>query len=303
MKVFNRVILTILLASSVMMNNVIAGETWYVSTTLNGMAGNYSGSVERNDLISGSIWLNAEYLDNFSFALAYNNFRINFKDTGFGSFQINQNAFAGRLQYHFFSDSMGGRITAQLVAHKISNNDATTLTDNVSVISPKIAYLNFSKDLYLDLEYVKSDYPNNGNLSIHQITPSIGFGFNQNSDWLRFKVYFINSSDKNLSQGEESLTSVDIKWTHWLSPGAILGINNFFIDVLAGKRIYAVDNDAFSVYNLADVQQGSALLGIGWRPGDDLDITAIAGVENYENKAINNKYSQPYVYISLTQHW
>ncbi len=303
MKNLNRIICAIFLASSVVSGSVNAGETWYVSTTLNGMAGSYSGSVERDNLLSGSVWLNADHLDDYSFALAYNNFRINFKDTGSGPFEINQNAFAGRFQYHFYSDTVGGRITAQLVAHKISNNDVTTFTDNVSVIAPKIAYLNYSKDLYLDLEYVKSDYPNNSNLSIYQITPSIGFGFNQNADWLRFKAYFINSSDKNLSQGEESLTSIDIKWTRWLAPGAVLGVNNFFIDVLAGQRIYAVDNDAFAVYNLADVQQGSALLGIGWRPGEDLDVTAIAGVEKYENKTISNVYNQPYMYISLTQHW
>ena len=113
-------------------------------------------------------------------------------------------------------------------------------------------------------------------------------------------AYFDN---KILTQGEESLTSAEIKWTHWLSPNAIFGLDNFFIDVLAGERIFAVDNESFSVYNLEDVQQGSVLLGLGWRVGEDFDVTAIAGVEKYNNKIIENEYDRQYLYISLTQHW
>ncbi len=303
MKKLKKFLLPTLMLVGSMASNVYAGEDWYVSATASAMPGQYSGSVERDNVFSGSLILNADYLDSFSVALAYNNTRINFKDTGFDAFVINQNAFAGRVQYHFYADSLGGRITTQLVAHTISNNDATKLTDEVSVAAPKIAYMNYAKDLYMDIEYVQSEYPNNANLKMQQFTPSIGFGFNQNSDWLRVKAYLIKSSDKNLSQGEESLTSLDIKWSHWLAPGAALGLNSFFVDVLAGKRIFAVDNDAFTVYNLADVQQGSVLFGLGWKPGEDFDVTVIAGVEKYENKIINNTYNQQYLYVSLTKSW
>lgn len=303
MKNFKRSLLPALALSSVMATNVNAGEDWYVSTTLSAMPGMYTGSVERDSLFSGSLILNADYLDSFSFAMAYNNTTIAFKDTGAGTFEIAQDAFAGRLQYHFFTDMLGGKVTAQVVGHIISNDDPTGLTDEVTVIAPKLAYINYDQDLYLDVEYTESYYPNNGDLTMTQITPSIGFGFNQNADWLRIKAYLITSSDKNLSQGEESLNSVDIKWTHWLAPGATLGLDSFFIDVLAGKRIFAVDNDAFTVYNLADVQQGSVLLGLGWKPGESVDITAIAGVENYENKLIGNVYNQQYLYVSLTKSW
>ncbi len=293
----------LLMVTSTAFTDAFAGDEWYVSTTINGMAGNYSGSDQRNDLVSASFILNADYLDNFSFALAYNSSSINFKDLGVGEFKIKQDAFAGQLQYHFFSDSLGGKLTAQIVAHSISNDDTTTLTDEVTIYSPKLAYLNFDKDLYLDFEYVNSSYPNNGNLSIQQYSPTIGLGLNNNTDWLRFKAYLIQSSDKNLSQGVDSLSSVDIKWSHWLSSNAFMSINNFFIDTLIGKRIYAVDNDAFSVYNLADIQLGSVSLGAGWKSGEDLDITFIVGTEKYVNNTISNEYYQQYLYISLTKHW
>jgi len=303
MKKLKKILLPVLTLVGAVATNVNASDDWYVSATVSAMPGQYSGSVERDNLFSGSLILNADYLDSFSFAVAYNNTKINFKNVGLGAFAINQNSFAGRLQYHFYTDSLGGQITTQLVAHTISNNDATKLTDEVTVVAPKIAYMNYAKDLYMDVEYVQSDYPNNGNLKMQQFTPSIGFGFNQNSDWLRLKAYLIKSSDKTLSQGEESLTSFDVKWSHWLAPDAVLGLNSFFVDVLAGKRIFAVDNDAFTVYNLADVQQGSVLLGFGWQPAEDFDVTLIAGVEKYENKIINNTYNQQYLYVSLTKSW
>ena len=281
----------------------ISSETWYVATTVNSMIGNYSGSEQRNDLFSGTFILDIDYLDSLSFSLAYNDFSINFKDLGTGEFEIKQNTLSGKVQYHYFSDKYKGTISTQLVVHSITNNDVTLLTDNVSVYSPKISYLNLNKSLYFDLEYVNSSYPGNSNLVIQQFSPSIGFSFNDGSDWLRFKTFLIQSSDKTLSQGEDSLTSIDIKWMHWLSPDSFLSINNVFIDVLAGKRIFAVDNDAYSVYNLADVQQGSLLFGAAWRAKDDLSISAILGVEKYENTSISNSYNQQYLYLSLTKLW
>ncbi len=280
-----------------------AGEQWYTSATISAMPGTYSGSDQRSDLFSTTLILNASYLDNFSIALAYNNFKINFKDTGSGAFKINQNGIAARLQYHFYSDALNGKLTAQLVTHNISNNDATTLSDDASVIAPKIAYTNLAKDLYMDFEYVNSSYPNNGNLTIQQYTPSIGFGLNHNADWIQFKAFFINSNDQSLSQGEDALNSLSMNWNHWFQPGAILGIKRFFTNILVGQRIYAVDNDSFSVYNLADIQQGSLLMGLGWKAGEDSDITFIIGNENYENKSINDSYKQQYIYLSFTQNW
>jgi len=292
-----------IMASLILTPSAFAGENWYVSTTASVMPGKYSGSEQRNSLFSGSLLLNADYLDTFNFAIAYNKSSIDFKKINGTGANINQNSYAGRLQYHFFSDSLGGIVTTQLVMHNISNDDITTLTDNVSVIAPKLSYLNYDKDFYMDIEYVKSSYPNNSDLTITQYTPSLGFSFNKNSDWLSFKAYLINSSNKNLSQNEDSLSSLDIKWTHWSGPDALLGINNFFIDILTGNRIFAVDNDAFAVYNLADLQKGSLSVGASWKIKQNIDVTAILGIEDYENKPINNSYKQQYLYFSLTKHW
>ena len=293
----------VLLLGILSSQSVFAGDIWYVSATASVMPGNYSGSKQRNSLLSSSIILNADYLDAFSFSVAYNNFKINFKPVNGVSSDINQDQFAGRMQYHFFSDLFKGRLTAQLVAYDISNDDITKLTDDVSVISPGFFYRNINKTLSVGIEYVRSKYSSNNHLVMTQWTPSFGFGFNNKADWLGFKAFLIDSSDRRLSQGEDAMKSLDIKWTHWLAPDALLNINHFFISVLAGQRIFAVDNDAFSVYNLADVQKGSLLAGVTWKLKYDIDITSLMGLDRYENKSINDSYNQQYLYLGLTKHW
>lgn len=303
MKNLKRALFSFLIVIGVLDTAAYADERWYVDATVNGMAGRYSDAELRDNFYSGSAWLNVDYIDIYSFAVAYNNLNISFKDAGSSAFDVNQQAFAGRFQYYFYNDTLGGKITAQLVAHDISNDARPTQAGDVTIISPKLVYTNYAKDLSMDLEYVWSSYSDNGDLIIQQFAPSIGFGFNKNFDWLQFKAYLIKSDNKLLSQGEDSLASVDIKWTHWFSPGAILGMDNFFIDVLAGERVFAVENASFTVYNLEAVQQGSVQLGFGWRIGESFDVTAIAGVEQYKNKVIDNAYDREYLYISMTKHW
>jgi hypothetical protein len=153
--------------------------------------------------------------------------------------------------------------------------------------------------------FSKSDYPNNSNLTVKQFAPTFGFAFNDSTDWLNIKAYLIKSSDKDLSQGEDSFSSVDVKWTHWLGSNAILGIDNFSIGVLGGKRIFAVDNDALAVYNLADIQKGAASFGVTWKIRDEYEITTILGLSKFENLTSNvvNAYTQQYLYLSLKKNW
>lgn len=298
-----RVLFSVLLLYCTLISNANSDERWYVDATLNGMVGSYSDSALRDNFYSGSAWLNVDYIDIYSFAIAYNHLNITSRDAVPGAFDITQDAVAGRFQYYFYNDTLGGKITAQLVVHDISNDAPMTLANSATVIAPKIAYMHYDHDLYFDLEYVDSSYSDNVNFSIQQISSAIGFGFNKNYDWLQFKAYLIESGNKLQTQGESSLTSVDIKWTHWFSSPGIFAMDHFFIDVMAGERIFAVDNDSFSVYNLEDVQQESALLGLGWRAGEDVDVTAVLAVEKYKNKLIDDAYDRQYLYINLTRHW
>lgn len=265
-------------------------------------------------MFSGGLWLNADYIDKYSFALAYNTYRVNIKNNSARGISVNdvtQDSIAGRYQYHSYSDSLSGRLTTQIVAYAITNNVTVSTDDSLTgkavIISPKLVYRNYKNSLHMDLEYVWSDYSDNNDLTIHQLTPTIGFGFNENrvgnKDWIFLKAYFTESSDRLLSLGEDSLLAFKLRWTHDFDHGAITGLRRFSIDALGGKRVYAVDNETFTVYNLEAVQNGSLLLAMGWSPGEDFDIDFSAGIERYENKLVDNTYDRQYLYISLTKHW
>ncbi len=287
-------------------NNVFADENWYVSATVNGMAGNYSDSDFRDNLLSAGAWLNIDYIDIYSFAIAYNHLSVGYFDTSTGDFSINQESIAGRFRYNFYNDTLAGKITAQLVLHGVANDSPSIVSDDILIVAPKVIYTSYSKKLSLDFEYVNSSYSNSSNnseFSIQQFSPSVKFGFNNNSDWIQVKAFWIESSDSNFTFGEESLKSVKVKWLHEFYSPVLFGINEFFIDALTGDRVFAVDNETFSVFNLEGVQQDSVSLGLGWRFGETVDVTAVAGIENYENKLIDDTYSREYLYVYLTKHW
>lgn len=298
-----KLIFIALITSALSVTNVFADERWYVSATLNGMAGKYSESNYRNNLFSGGAWLNIDYIDVYSIAVAYNNLNVNYTDVGVASFDINQESVAARFQYNFYNDTLGGKITTQLIVHSVTNDSPLMLSDDVEIVAPKITYTNYNKTFAVDFEYVYSDYSNNNEFIIEQFSPAIGFGFNKNSDWVQIKAFLIQSSEKKFSQGEDSLTSIKINWQHEFNSPALFGINDFFIDALSGERVFAVDNETFSVFNLEGVQQGSILFGLGWRAGEDFDVAAVIGAEKYKNKLIDDTYNREYLYISLTKHW
>ncbi len=279
------------------------GDRWYVSTSISALAATYSGSEQRNSQQSSSLLVSADYLDNAGVTLFYNRSEIDFKAINGVDNDIEQNAFATRLHYRFFSDTLAGSLTPQLVLQGISNNDVTTRSDEVSVIAPRLAYLSYGKRFYVDLEYSLSRYPNNSDLEISQWSAGIGLGFNRRADWLSLRPYVITSSDERLTQGESSVQALELKWLHWFGPDAFLGVRQLSLGAMAGKRMYAVDHDSFAVYNLADMQEGSLQAGLSWALPAGMNLTSILGSEQYNNSAINNRYRQNYLYLNLSKQW
>ncbi|MDQ6990688.1 MAG: hypothetical protein Q9M11_03050, partial [Mariprofundaceae bacterium] len=59
---------------------------------------------------------------------------------------------------------------------------------------PQLSFLNYRKSFYADLGYAYSSYPKG--LSVSQLTPTVGLGFNQAADWLQMRVYWVKPSTK-----------------------------------------------------------------------------------------------------------
>ncbi len=271
--------------------------TWDVKTDVQANYGSYNKSTLRNNITSSGVILSADYLDLGGFSLAANTTNIQYKVGP----AINQQSYFASLRYKAYFDALPGVLTLRLDGHLINNNDVTGNTDGVRVIAPQISFVDFDKSYYLDFGYARSTYKNQ--LNVDQFTPTVGFGFNEQADWLQLRGYFIRSSNALRSQGKSSTAAVDAKWTHWFAPDNWLALDQMSIGVLGGERIYAVDGDAAAVYNLADIQQGSGSLALQWKLSETMRWMIVGGQESYIDQTINNKYDSRFVYTNISVAW
>ncbi len=274
-----------------------ADGDWEVKTDIQGLYGNYSGSLQRSSLSSGGLILSADYLDKGGFSLAANYTRLTFKVGN----SINQQGYFANARYKLYFDALPGPLTLMMNGHFINNNDITGNTDNVKVVAPQISFLNYAKTFYIDFGYAHSVYQNN--LSVEQFTPTLGFGLNQGADWFQARGWFIKPSNRQRAQNKSSTSATDVKWTHWFAPGSWHHLEKMQLNGLFGERIYAVDNDAAAVYNIADIQRGSLSLALQWRITESLHLMLIGGNERYLNNTIGNSYNNRFAYIDISKSW
>ena len=277
--------------------SLAADGDWSVKTDVQALYGNYSGSLQRSSLSSGGLIVSSDYLDKGGFSVAANYARLAFKTGN----NINQQGYYANARYHLYVDALPGPITLQLDGHLINNNDLTGNTDNVKVIAPQISFINYAKTFYIDFGYARSTYKNN--LNVNQFTPTIGFGFNGGSDWVQARGFFIKPSNRLRAQNKSSTSAADVKWSHWFAPGAWHHLEKIQLGGLFGERIYAVDNDAAAVYNLADIQRGSLSLALQWRLAESLSLMLMGGNERYLNNTIGNSYNNRFAYIDISKSW
>lgn len=278
-----------------------AGERWTNTLGLQATQGAYTDAQIRDRMANMGVMLSSDYLDNGGFTLGSTRTEI-----------TNRNGFQGTRQdaafvsgrYHFTPDQIPGRLTTRLDLHYINNNDVTRNTDKVKTYAPQISYLSADKRRYLDLGYARSLYQED--LHVEQWTPTVGLGFNEGADWLQFRGWFIASSNQARSQGKSSTQALEMKWTHWLGQNP-LRIDNIKFGLVEGERIYAVDGDAGSVANLADVNRGAASVGAEWKVGDTATVQAIVGQDRFTSTdtATNssNDYRLGYGYLWLSNRW
>jgi len=277
--------------------SLAAEDDWSVKTDVQALYGNYSGSLQRSSLSSGGLIVSADYLDKGGFSLAANYARLAFKT---GS-SINQQGYYANARYKLYFDALPGPLTVMLNGHFVNNNDITRNTDNVKVVAPQISFVNYAKTFYVDFGYAHSIYQNN--LNVNQFTPTLGFGFNHGADWLQARGFFIKPSNRLRSQNKSSTSAVDVKWSHWFAPGSWHHLEKMQLGGLFGERIYAVDNDAAAVYNLADIQRGSLSLALQWRVTESLHLMLMGGNERYLNNTIGNSYNNRFAYLDISKSW
>ena len=277
---------------------------WQIRTDLQGLYGPYENSGERDELSNFGVFLHADYLEKGGFSLGYNRTTVGFADA---SADIDQDQIYASARVSLTPDWARGRIGLRVDGHWVDNNDDANGTGDLDVLAPQISYLNFAKTFYADVGYARSSYGDAtafaGELTVDQLSPTLGFGFNEGRDWLQFRGYLVDISNPARAQGLEDTTAVELKWRHWFDGRGPLGLDNLTVTGLGGERIFGVDPDTAAIYNIADVQKGSAAIGGQWRLGDNSELLLQLGNETFTNETIGDDYDSLYMYVDFTRTW
>jgi hypothetical protein len=288
------------------------GGDWTVRADIQGLLSAYSGTTDRDSLTNAGAFLRVEYLERGGFTLGYSRTSLSFVEDG--SVDVAQDNIFMSGRWNLTPDWARGRMTLRLDGHFISNDRSSDGTEDVDVIAPQISYLNYAKTFYWDLGFSRSSYganqTANGLRDVDQLTPTLGFGFNEQRDWVQLRAYLIQADAAQSTQGQgqasrqgyEDTAALELKWTHWPVDG-LLGIDNFRLSALFGERRLPVDHDAGSVYNLADLQTGGAAAGAEWAVGERNRILLLAGFEDYDTETSNGTYRNGFMYLNFTHEW
>lgn len=278
--------------------------SWIVRGDFQGLVGSFSDSLQRDGLQNYGFFIRADYLDSGGVTVGYNRTVLKFSS---GASDIDQDNIFLSGRWNLTPDWAEGRIALRLDSHVISNNDPSNETDEVRTIAPQISFLNYAQTFYADIGYSASSYGDSlvtgESLDVDQITPTIGFAFNEQQDWLQLRAYLIDPSNAERAQNQDDTAALEIKWTHWPVAGGFLGMDNFRLSALFGERLYGVDADAGGSYNLVDMQTGGASIGGEWALNDTNRLLLLLGAEQYENPTINEDYRNAFIYLNFTHLW
>lgn len=303
-----------------------AEESWYWKGSGQLLVRNYSDSVQLENLYGVGVSLTGEYLEQGGFTVGYNFNNTDYKaGASSGLTEIKENILflSGKANYH--PDQLPGRLTLRLdgylgndeMSYRTttaglpmgggSSKQTITVDDDLTVVSPMVSFLNYAKTFYADLGYAYSSYRSDDNatddIDISQWTPTLGVGFNQAYDWLQLRAYFISLSSSNRVGDKDSTSALEAKWSHWFSAGAPLNLYSAYLSVLAGERIYAVDADAYSLSNVADLQTDMVAIGAEWKLSERTRVFLQGGYEAYKNLLLNDRYNSTYLYFYMSRSW
>ncbi len=275
-----------------------AADPWAFNAAASATYGAYTDSIYRDRLSESGITISGDYLDKGGLTAGYGKTRVGMKNSITATDQANL-LLSGRL--HFWPAALPGRLTVRLDGYRINNNDVTGNTDRVNVVAPQVGWLSSDATLYLDLGYANSRYQNQ--LTAHQTTPTVGFGFNSGADWVQLRAYLIRGLNPARAAGQSGTSGLDMKWTHFFASESPLMPASLSLGVATGERLYAVDIDAQSVANLVDMHKGAASLALTWKLTKRAKLFLLAGQSRFRNLALSNDYKLNVGYASLSIDW
>ena len=312
----------VLLAGFILpVNYCLADEDiWQLKHTLQTYYQFYSSESDRSNSIAAGYFLSADYLDSGNITFGYNTTFVKFENNADDSGQF----FYLSGQKHLYPDSLPGKLSLRIDTYigeeTIKFRDATasstsgpgnagkraislgsgivTETTDIDVYYLGSSFINYNKTFYADIGYARSEYDGSSSIKVNQITPSIGFGWNDSYDWLQLRAYLIDADQQASSFNDDNFQALEAKYTHWYPQESRSKLEFVRLSILSGERMLAVDPDAAAIYSIADIQQASVTGSMQWQFSANAKLLALIQYDQYQD-ANENDYDSFLFYINF----
>ena len=297
--------------------------SWQTKGTAQTYVQFYGGSAEREGAFNAGGYLSADYLDSTNVSFGYNYTFVDFTNNA----ELNEHLFYLSGRRHLFLDMLPGKLTVRLdiyagqdtlsyrlgsapshrgsrMSGSVSGSTTTVEEDtDISAYQPQVEFINYSKTFYADIGYAHSEYESITTIEADQVTPTVGFGWNESYDWLQLRGYFIKVDNAGTAYDDDQFDSLEAVYTHWFTDKGGPQMEFVRFSVLTGERVLAVDPDAAAIYSTADKQTSALSASIQWKTSQTIKVLALASYGQNKNDAINDEYNSVMFYINLQKQW
>lgn len=321
-RLINVVIAAVALSSSSCLQ--AANDDWRETGILQAYLQSYDGATSRQLAFNAGVYLEADYLDSGGVSAGYNFTFSTFDNNA----ELTEHMFYLSGRYHHFTDVLPGKLTYRLdgyigedtLRYNVNNppgsiggggmggrmmgGGTSTISESTDIFAyqPIIAFINHAKTYYVNIGYAYSKYDGISETEVDQLTPTVGFGWNDSFDWLQLRGFFIEVESATSSRSSEKFESLEIKYTHWFSDTSSSAPELWRISVVAGERLFAIDPDAAVIYSTADKQTASLTASMQWKLSDTSRVLTLINYNQYESD-IQEDYDSMLVYINLQRRW
>ncbi|KPJ93178.1 MAG: hypothetical protein AMJ55_08625 [Gammaproteobacteria bacterium SG8_15] len=301
--------------------SIATSHSWQFKGIAQSYYQSFDQSLSRESTFNLGIYWFADYLDNVSLSFGYNytfvdmspNIEVDehilhlggkyswFSDTLSGKFSLALDGYGGKYTTTTVTSSGGGGMGGMGGSSRITSSEST----DISVLHPQVSFINYAKTYYFDIGYAYSEYDSGDlyDIEAHQITPTLGFGWNNAYDWLQLRGYFINLNQQTQLLEEDDFASAELKYIHWFVEKSPPYFHNLQLTLLAGDRVLAVDPDAKAVYSVSDKQTGSVSVAGQWALTQSLKFMFLVGYDKYENDLLADEYDSLLFYANFQNQW
>ncbi|MBI4826677.1 MAG: hypothetical protein HY807_09725 [Nitrospirae bacterium] len=241
--------------------------------------GSYSGSAERDDIISETLNLSYIPAPEYGASLKINNSNLNRKSPLGDINGTNVGLTYFLMPKRADGSAIGGKVSILHISSDDINSDNTFI--------PYVSAIYNSADLrkHLDLGYARTEYTDT---RADQFTITGGVSLFNDWIWSQTRLFYIDLSEK--VQDKENAFAVEERLTYYAIPKQL----SISLYGMLGQRIFAYDPDLNTAYNLSDVQNGSAGVSVNYNLSKAVSVYGDVTYEAYKNNYIADRYNITY---------